>query len=250
MGVQSFDVVMSRLRSFKPPEGWDGDLFLLPQQHMCEIHDAILRYQLASCLELGTGFGATACVMAAALERNGRGRLTTVDRVLHQPVNADVLARHVGCNDDLIEIVVDDLGYNWWLADLLAQQTNKQTGHVHGVFDFCFIDGAHEWETDALAFLLASRLLKPGGWMVLDDLDFRLRQLDQRPEYRDRSPRELDTYQVKMIYDLLLAGNDDFEQVRVTPDQRMVWARKRRSTGSLSGLADRVRLATRKLRQV
>mgnify|MGYP001295891211 CR=1 FL=1 len=243
---QSFDVAMRKLRSFVPPAGWDGDIFLLPQDHMRDIYNLILQYQPTSCLELGTGFGATSCVIAAALERNGHGQLVTVDRVLHDPVNVNVLLNHVRGNIDRVETIVDELGYNWWLAEVLAQQTDTRTGQVNEIFDLCFLDGAHEWETDALAFLLAVRLLKPGGWMVLDDLNFSLRSLDWRAEYRDRSDRELDSFQIKMIFDLLLSNHKDFGYIGVSADQRMVWARKLRPALSLFGLTDRIKSTVRK----
>ena len=40
-------------------------------------------------------------------------------------------------------------------------------------YDFCFLDGAHLWEPDALAALLVTQLLRPGGWLLMDDLHFR-----------------------------------------------------------------------------
>lgn len=237
----TFDAIIERLRSFEVPEGWNGDLFLLPPECMRSMYDLIIQYKLTSCLELGTGFGATACIITSALERIGQGKLITVDRVLHNPVNVNVLLDHASINRDHIEVVVDELGYNWYLADVLSQQIKSNSGLDTEIFDLCFIDGAHEWETDALAYFLSLKLLKPGGWMVLDDLDFRLRTLDQRPEYKDKSQRELDTYQVRMIFDLLLVNHTDFGQILVYPDQRMVWARKLRSIHSPLGWIDRIK---------
>ncbi len=51
--------------------------------------------------------------------------------------------------------------YNWSLMKLLEIQAP--------IWDYVFIDGAHTWEADALAFLLVDRLLKPGGFVDFDD---------------------------------------------------------------------------------
>jgi predicted O-methyltransferase YrrM len=39
-------------------------------------------------------------------------------------------------------------------------------------FDLCYLDGAHNWFVDGLAFFLVHRLLKPGGWIIFDDVDW------------------------------------------------------------------------------
>ena len=44
-----------------------------------------------------------------------------------------------------------------------------EAGHK---YDFCFIDGAHTWDTDGFAFCLVDRMLRPGGWIIFDDLNW------------------------------------------------------------------------------
>ena len=51
------------------------------------IYECIVSNRLRTCLELGSGFGATSCVMGAAAAETG-GRVVTIDISLHQPVNA------------------------------------------------------------------------------------------------------------------------------------------------------------------
>lgn len=57
--------------------------------------------------------------------------------------------------------------YNWSLKRLLADSPGP-------CFDYVFLDGAHTWAHDALAFLLADRLLRPGGFIDFDDHDWSL----------------------------------------------------------------------------
>ena len=96
--------------------------FLLPAPGLADIYKCIVENELHSCIELGTGIGATSCIMAAAVDEVGNGRVVTVDMKLYQPVNVEILKRYADLGQNL-EVVVDDLGYNWYLADLLKRQT-------------------------------------------------------------------------------------------------------------------------------
>jgi glycosyltransferase involved in cell wall biosynthesis len=146
---------------------------------------------------------------------------------LHQPVNANVLKEHTGIGDT-IEFVVEPLGYNWYLADLIAKQTVDDI--CQPIFDFCLIDGAHEFEPDALAFFLVSKLLKPGGWVVLDDLNFALRSMSfWRETHGHLSDRELDAFQIGMVFDLAVRQHPHFTDFRVSENGRVGWARKKLS---------------------
>ena len=214
--------VMDALRSYVVPGGHPG-VFLFTEGGMREIYDCIVSNGLRSCLELGSGFGATSCVMGAAAAETG-GKVVTVDISLLQPVSVRTLKSHVGLGDEL-EVVVDPLGYNWYLADLIEKQTVK--GVCQPTFDLCFLDGAHEWQPDALALFLAVKLLKPGGWLVLDDLDFNLRSMPTWKESHGHlSDRELDTCQMSMVWNVVARQHPELTAFNVTESGRVGWARK------------------------
>ena len=218
-----YDAVMAALRSYVVVGGWPSSIFLVPEGGIREIYDCIVSNGLRACLELGSGHGATSCVMAAAAAET-HGKVLTIDIALHQPANASSLKAHVGIGDEL-EVVVDPLGYNWYLADLIAKQTRN--GTCAPVFDFCFLDGAHEWQPDALAVLLAVKLLKPGGWLVLDDLNFNLRSMPNWKEaFGHLSDRELDTYQIGMVWNLVVRQHPELTAFKETEGGRIGWARK------------------------
>ena len=111
------------------------------------------------------------------------------------------------------------------------------------MFDFCFLDGAHEWQPDALAVFLAVKLLKPGGWFVLDDLDFNLRSMPTWKESHGHlSDRELDTYQISMVWNLVARQHPELTAFKETEGGRIGWARKVLAadpTGMLSRLLGR-----------
>ena len=229
----NIDLVLERIHSYQPPEGWGGHIFLLPEPVMRDIYQLVLDEKLTQCLELGTGFGATSCAICAALDEMGEGQLTTIDKYFHQPVNVQVLMQHIGLDLKYLNIVADELGYNWHMAELLKQQLENPK--TVSLFDFCLLDGAHEWEPDALAFYLVNPLLKPGAWMLVDDLDFKLRMIANWQEsHGNYSDRELDTFQMRMVYDLVVKQHPDYEAFDVTHNDRIGWARKKVQEKSVS----------------
>lgn len=218
---------LNALKNYIPPADWKGgNIFLLPEDAMRYIHQFIIENKLVDCVELGTGFGATSCVIVDALEILNAGHLTTIDRYFHQPVNVKVLLDHANVPDKRLEIVADILGYNWYLPEVLRRQT--QDGICKPRFDFCLLDGAHEWEPDALAFNLIAPLIKPNGWVAIDDLNFCLRMIPNWQEsHGNHSDKELDTYQMQMVYDLVVKTHPDFCDFHISHDGRIGWARKR-----------------------
>ena len=139
-----------------------------------ELYRFIREHRPRSCLELGVGHGVSALYIGAALEANGAGTLTTVDRQSAQgrtPPARDVIEQ-AGLSAR-IDVVYEATSYTWFLHDALRAQLAAD-GRVEPRYDFVFIDGAHTWDVDALAFSLTDRLLRPGGWLLFDDLDWRL----------------------------------------------------------------------------
>jgi predicted O-methyltransferase YrrM len=225
-----YPTVLQRLQDYKVIGGWPASIFLLPEGAMRDIYQCIVQNRLTACLELGSGHGATSCVIGAAVQETG-GRAVTIDMRLHQPANAQSLKQHVGLGPEL-EVIIDPLGYNWWLADLLRQQDAGDA--YQPLFDFIFLDGAHEWQPDALAVYLAVQLLKPGGWLVLDDLDFSLRSMPHwRNSHGHLSDRELDTCQIGMVWDLVIKHHPELQNFHVSEGSRVGWARKRRAQASV-----------------
>lgn len=227
-----YDQIMSALSNYKVQGSWPASIFLLPHEAMRDIYDCIVQNRLISGLELGSGHGATSCLMAAAMEETG-GRVVTLDITQHEPASPRAIREHVGGLDNL-EIVVDRLGYNWVMADWIAARTRNE--EPLSMFDFCLLDGAHEWQPDALAVFLAVKLLKPGGWIVLDDVNFRLRSMEHwKTSHGHLTDRELDTCQIGMVYDLVVRQHPELDSFRLSQEGRLGWARKARSGQRQSG---------------
>jgi hypothetical protein len=59
--------------------------------------------------------------------------------------------------------------YTWFLKEELARRSDAH-GNCQPAYDFCFLDGSKNWTIDGLAVLLIERLLRTGGWLLLNDL--------------------------------------------------------------------------------
>jgi predicted O-methyltransferase YrrM len=102
--------------------------------------------------------------------------------------------------------------YNWSLMRVLREADSP-------VFDYVFIDGAHTWAHDALAFLLIDRLLSPGGYVDFDDYRWSLRTSPSMnpqafPDVEELyTGEQIDSHQVALVVDLLLRRSDGYEEV-------------------------------------
>lgn len=102
--------------------------------------------------------------------------------------------------------------YNWSLMKVLGESQAA-------IYDYVFIDGAHTWNLDALAFLLADRLLKVGGYVDFDDHSWSLRKspylnpLAYPDTARQYTEEQIDAEHVRLILDLLVRRDSRYEEV-------------------------------------
>jgi predicted O-methyltransferase YrrM len=184
-----------------------------------ELHRFVLEHRPVECLELGFAHGVGTVYIASALEANGQGRLTSVDNrsALERDPSAQEMVERAGLTER-VQLVYEDTSYTWFLHDKLREQL-RDGERIEPLYDFIFLDGAHTWDVDALAFLLADRLLKPGGHILLDDLDWKL---DERwPDIPDHQ-REL--AQVREVWDLLALTSSEYDEFKT--DGGWGWLRK------------------------
>jgi SAM-dependent methyltransferase len=197
-----------------------------------DLHSFILQEQPLECLELGFGHGASSCYIAAALDELGRGKLTAVDLLSGlewQNPSIEELLEWTGLSHR-VEIHREKTGYTWFLKKQIEKQTfNNQ---CIPIFDFCFIDGAKHWTTDAAAFFLVDKLLKPGGWLVFDDLRWNFqRKVDEGKTNLDGIPlsnmgiKELTQPHIELIFKLLVMQHPDYSHFRIK-DEWWAWAKK------------------------
>ena len=212
------------------------------------LYEHIRKNRPESLLELGTARGGSAVFLASALEANGQGHLTTVDSTRWNwvdPTPQEVLGRA-----GLAHRVTFDKRfstYSWFLKSEIEKHLTSH-GTVQPVYDFIFLDGAKNWSTDGIAVVTAEKLLKPGGWLLLDDLGWSYGEhaADSDRHYEIEiaklSDSERDEPHLRRIFDLLIATNPAFDQL-VIQDNWWGWARKSPATEHRGGgvLSGRVR---------
>src|SRR3954454_1625269 len=136
------------------------------------------RYQPRDVLDVGTCYGTSAAYMAAALKANGGGgRVDTVDSGLfdHQVEILDwckALWDKCEVSDLIRPVRIHDSNYAWWLVEQVAERT-RADGICTPAYDFAYLDGAKWLTLDGASAVLIASLLRPGGWLLMDDLDWR-----------------------------------------------------------------------------
>jgi predicted O-methyltransferase YrrM len=193
------------------------------------VYDHVRTTRPAEVLELGTAHGVGAAYLAAALEANGSGRLTTVDfaGAAYDPTPEAVLAR-AGVAER-VRIVREFSSYTWWLKEQVQERSDRD-GNVEPLYDFVYLDGAKNWTIDGLAVVLVEKLLRPGGWLLMDDLDWTYAQ-DPRREatdgivHRELSEAERTQPHLRAVFELIVAQHPAFTDLRVQ-DEWWGWARK------------------------
>lgn len=174
------------------------------------IHDN----EFCDLLELGFAHGKSSAIMAATLRDLGRGHLTTIDRVQ---------ARRM---DPSLDEVLEDLGLTEWVTAYYEPRSytwrlmRLLEAYREPVFDFVYIDGGHSWDATGFGFCLVDRLLRPGGWVLFDDLDWTFKSMEARyngalPWWLRQMPQEeRNTRQVRKVWELLVKRHPGYGSFR------------------------------------
>jgi len=178
------------------------------------IYDHVHNERPASILELGTANGVSAAYMAAALDEISAGQILSVDidRASYKPGPAELFKGLPGLDAYVEFLRVPDSSYDWFLRGLVAQQSDD-AGNCTPLYDLVFIDGAHEFTIDGLAAVLSMKLLKPNGWLVLDDLDWTFADFDH-PGHFPMSDEERQQPHIQQVFDLIVKQNPEFGEFR------------------------------------
>jgi predicted O-methyltransferase YrrM len=194
------------------------------------LYEHIRKHRPENLLELGTARGGSAVFIAAALEANGKGHLTSVDSSRwnwRKPTPEEFLdGSGVG---HLVTLDKRFSTYTWFLKTEL-EACIDEAGAVRPKYDFIFLDGAKNWSTDGLTVVIAERLLRPGGWLLLDDLGWSYEQdADTAWHYEIEigklSAEERVQPHLRAAFDLLVRTNPAFDYFLIQ-DAWWGWARK------------------------
>jgi hypothetical protein len=162
------------------------------------------------------------CYIAHALAARGDGHLVAIGPASRFGVELapeDLLGRlSLG---DRVTIFYEYGDYNWRLGQFQALEVRPE-------FDLIYLDGVHTWAVDALAFLLAERLLAPGGCMIFSALHWSIGASPTLARAAANLPADMrDAEQVKLVCDRLVKPHPNIAEY--WEDGTWAYARKRDS---------------------
>lgn len=204
----------------------DGIPWMKPHEAR-HITSLIAEHKPQHILELGFKHGVSSCYMAGALQENGGGHLTTIDLKSAEALspNVDELLEKLGLSE-YATVYYEETSYTWRLMEMLERSPRPQ-------FDLCYLDGAHNWDTDGLAFFLVDKLLAENALLILDDLDWsyaRSPTLQDEPWVKAMPREQYEMQQIRKVFDLLVCEHPAYTDFRV--DHGWGMARKLRANAS------------------
>jgi predicted O-methyltransferase YrrM len=182
------------------------------------MRDLIVEHDAHDILEIGFYHGKSSAYIAAILEDLGRGHLVTIDRenARAREPNIEYVLSTLGLTHRVTPVYATR-SYTWELAKMIRAAPRPQ-------FDFCYFDGGHTWDGTGFGFVLVDLLLRPGGWILFDDLtwtvDAAMQHRKQVPRYwRNFSPDERAEPAVGLVFDLLVPHLGYTEQAVINRGQ-------------------------------
>lgn len=141
-----------------------GDLPYMQHTQAKILRDLIVKNDARDILEIGFFHGKSSAYFAAILEDLNRGHLVTIDLAAarNREPNIDQMLDSLGLAERATPIYAHR-SYTWELAKMIRTEPRP-------AFDFCYFDGGHTWDNTGFGFALVDMLLKPGGWIVFDDI--------------------------------------------------------------------------------
>ncbi len=193
-----------------------GDLPYMTLQQGQELTAFLHEHRLSRILELGFYHGVSSCYFAAAMKEFGGDPIVTIDLVSakeRKPNIEDLIER---CDlRDHVEYFYEPTSYNWRLMKFIEEKQRS--------FDFCFIDGGHDWYNTGFCFFLVDKLVQEGGWVLFDDLDWTMEHIDKSWALK-RTIEERTTPQVRKVWELLVKQHPNYGDFR--EEGRWAFARK------------------------
>jgi len=200
-----------------------GDVPYMRLEQAKILKDIIISEGSKDILEIGFYQGKSTTYIAGILEDLGEGSVTTFDleRARKHDPGIETLLEKTGLSHRVTPFFCKR-SYTWELQRLINAPERPQ-------FDLCYFDGGHTWDLTGFGVLLVDMLLRPGGLLLLDDMDW---SIARSPHYRS-NPNLIGRYDadeaaaspVRLVWDTILP-HFGYEHVREYKDQRWGLARK------------------------
>ena len=213
------------------------DLPYMDHEQALVLRDLIHEENARDILEIGFYQGKSSAYIAAVLEDRGDGSLTTLDRdyARDKEPNIDTVLETMGLSHRVTPIYCFR-SYTWELQRLINAQFRPQ-------FDMCYFDGGHNWDTTGFGVLLVDMLLRPGGLLLLDDMEWSIAGSPYHRKNPKRSamfsPDERTAKPVRLVWETILP-HLGYEYIREHKEHQWGVARKPlKAASSVSGAGGR-----------
>lgn len=204
-----------------------GDVPYMTNDQAQRMTNFIVEHKLKSVIELGFFHGASTCFMANAISGFDGAEIVAIDKERAKTLDPNVenLLKELGLHDKLT-VHYEPNSYLWRMMKMLEEDPTPR-------FDLCYLDGAHNWFVDGFAFFLVDKMLKPGGWIIMDDLEFRYDRSQglRGTETLANMPQdEKECPQLRKVYELLVKTQPGYGNFR--EEDNWAFAQKISDSGS------------------
>ena len=191
------------------------------------LYGFVVENECRDILELGFAHGKSSCYLAAAVQELGSGSVLTMDNEgsRRREPNIETLLKQTGLSG-WVKTVYASRSFTWELMKVIEEATVDRRCRPR--FDFCFLDAGHTWDVTGFGFFLVEKLLRPGGWLLFDDLRWTMAGSPNPNVQRQAarvSEKEATTAQVQKVFSLLVETHPDFGNCRIDKGN-WGWAQK------------------------
>ncbi|MBO6506134.1 MAG: class I SAM-dependent methyltransferase [Kordiimonadaceae bacterium] len=181
-----------------------GDLPYMTLKKAERLRTILRKYGCSQLLELGFFHGVSSMYMAAMLDEMGGGTLTTIDKVIakDKSPNIEELANELGLAG-YVQPIFEERTYLWRLMKFIEEGRK---------FDFCYLDGGHNWSDTGFAFYLVDQLLVDGGLILFDDFNW---TAEGKPWAAKMPIEEQKTSPVERTWELLVGNHPRYKRLWV-----------------------------------
>lgn len=167
----------------------------------------IQQHTLRRVLELGFAHGVSTCYIAATVAQLGGGHVTTIDLESARKRSPCIEELLLKCGlQHLVEIYYEPRSFTWRLMRMIESPRRP-------TYDLVYLDAGHTWDVTGFAFFLVDKLLRPGGWLIFDDLRWTMATsptLGKKPETLALPEDFVTTPQVLKVFELLVREHPDY----------------------------------------
>lgn len=189
-----------------------------PSAHALDLARRVLAENPAPLMcEVGVGIGATSIELCRLLD--GRGEIWFFDFAEKlEELAADLRGAGFGNFRTFGNSRRTFDSYAWTLA---MQLRRRRARGEAGFIDFAYLDGAHTFFHDAPATMCLKEMVKPGGFLLMDDYDWTIAvSPTMRPTVnpaitQDYTEEQIELSHVEMVCALLLDEDPAFERVDI-----------------------------------